>query len=316
MKEKQIHKKQFGWGYVLFGILLIFVGGCFVGIQDTFEKLAIAVGAFAIAFGGILCLISLFSKGNGIVFIFKFVLSGAIIAGGIFTIIYKEPAIRILMDCFCLLLIVDGAFKLQDAIKGKGGKVALWGFIALLSLCVIGVAFYMTKRSFNDEKTRSIVFGCTVLVDGISNFFTAFLLRQLNDNEVAEIEKELRESQTDKEMENLKEKMDKLKKEMEDMQKAKEETLSPTAEPMRESATQKQAEEQEEEKVEQSVCEEETPVEEVAITSEQDQTEEVDEKETVITSEEEQEVEEFFAPTPAVEAEDCTLEDVENQENE
>lgn len=221
MKEKQVHKKQFGWGYILFGILLIVVGGCFVGIHDTFDKLAIVVGAFAIVFGGILFLVSLFSKGNGIVFIFKFVLNAAIIAGGVFTIIYKEPAIRILMDVFCLLLIVDGAFKLQDSVRAKGKKVALWWFIAFLSLCVIGVAFFMTKRSFNDEKTRSIVFGCTVIVDGISNFLTSFLLRQKENNEVAEIVQELKDQEKQKDMDDLKEKMDEMKKEMEEMKKSK-----------------------------------------------------------------------------------------------
>ena len=41
MKEKQVHKKQFGWGYILFGILLIVVGACFIVIKDTFDKLGI-----------------------------------------------------------------------------------------------------------------------------------------------------------------------------------------------------------------------------------------------------------------------------------
>lgn len=221
MKEKQVHKKQFGWGYILFGILLIVVGACFIVIKDTFDKLSLTVGLFCSIYGGVSFFVESYCKDKDIITIFECILYIAFLAGGIAVMVYKKSAIGIVIDISCLCLIVDGAFKLQDSVKAKGKKVALWWFIFFISLGVISSAFFILKWAYDSERTLALVFGSVLIVDGISNFFTAFLLRQLNTNEVAEIVQELKDQEKKKDMDDLKEKMDEMKKEMEEMKKSK-----------------------------------------------------------------------------------------------
>ena len=157
--------KKFGWGLLIIGITLIGIGISFIVFSNALTALAIAVGITLTVFGILLAVFTLRDTKRGISFFIKMALSIAAIIGGIITLIMRTEAIGVITDICCLLLMIDGAFKLNTAITKR--RIGLAAFIVMMTLALVTIipSFIVTK----------LLTGIIIILDGIGNLITPFL---------------------------------------------------------------------------------------------------------------------------------------------
>ncbi len=185
--------KKFSWGYVLIGVLLLAVGICFISMQDAFTALAIAMGII-LAVVGIGFLVNAFvCKGRGVVFGLKIAFAVIAIVCGIVTALTRDSAILVIANIFFLLLIIDGAFKLQLAIMSKRYSFFGWWIILSVSVTVIICSFLLCKFTPENPATLTVLSGILFAVDGINNLLASFwssaLTRRIDEGDEAIKEK-------------------------------------------------------------------------------------------------------------------------------
>ena len=127
---------------------------------------------FGIFFGAI----TLSKTDRSVSFALKIALSIMCIVCGTVTAILQDGAVMIMANIFCLLLIVDGAFKLQTAILSKRYRVASWWIMLLTAVAIILSAFLLAKLSPENTATFTVLSGIIIVIDGVANLFSAFYI--------------------------------------------------------------------------------------------------------------------------------------------
>ena len=181
--------KKFSWGYVLIGVLLLAVGICFISMQDAFTTLAITMGII-LAVVGIGFLVNAFvCKGRGVLFGLKIAFSVICIVCGVVTALTQDSAILVIANIFFLLLIIDGAFKLQLAIMSRRYSFFGWWIILSVSVTVIICSFLLCKFTPENPTTLTVLSGILFAVDGVNNLLASFwssaLTRRIDEGDEA-----------------------------------------------------------------------------------------------------------------------------------
>ena len=166
--------KNFGWGYILIGALLLAIGICFISIQDAYETLAIVTGAILTAAGIGFGIYTLMDKRRGVKFAIKLAIAIAALICGIVTMIVKQNAVIVIANILCLLLIMDGSFKLQLSILSRRPTYYGWWIVTVLSVAVIVSAFLLCKFTPSNPATLATFSGIVICADGILNILAAF----------------------------------------------------------------------------------------------------------------------------------------------
>ena len=167
---------KFGWGYIAIGVLLSLIGICFISFNNALNILAISIGALLAVFGIFFGAVTLSQTDRSVNFALRIVLSIICIICGTVTAILQDGSVMIIANIFCLLLIVDGAFKLQTAILSKRYRVASWWIMLVASAIIILSAFLLAKLSPENTATFTVLSGIIILVDGAANLFSAFYI--------------------------------------------------------------------------------------------------------------------------------------------
>ena len=167
---------KFGWGYILIGVMLLLIGICFISFNNALNVLAISIGVLLALFGIFFGAITLSKTDRSATFAFKIALAIMCIICGTVTAILQDGAVMIIANIFCLLLIVDGAFKLQTAILSKRYRVASWWIMLLTSVAIILSAFLLAKLSPENTATFTVLSGIIIVIDGAANLFSAFYI--------------------------------------------------------------------------------------------------------------------------------------------
>ncbi len=167
--------KEFSLGYIATAVLLFAIGVCFVAFFGSLEALAVGIGVILAVFGVTLAVISLIDKRRGLIFFLKTVLAVIMTVCGIVTAIASSWAVFVIADVFCLLLILDGAFKLHGTISRRNYKNVLWWIVTVLSMAIIVAAFLLTKNPPEEVSGLTVALGVIIITDGLENLFTAFL---------------------------------------------------------------------------------------------------------------------------------------------
>ena len=175
--------KRFSSGHIAIAMLLFAIGVCFVAFFGSLAALAVGIGIVLAVFGVVLALITLLNKHRGMLFFLKTVLAVIMLLCGIATVIASSQAVFVIADVFCLLLIIDGAFKLHIAVSRRRFKSVLWWIVAVLSVAIITAAFLLTKNPPKEISGITVSLGIIMLADGLENMLTAFLPDQQEDNE-------------------------------------------------------------------------------------------------------------------------------------
>ena len=190
--------QKFGWGHVFLSAVIIALGVCFISFNNSFDVLAIAFGVITTLAGIILGVTTLSKRERSVKFAIKIIVSVALIVSGVVTMISRKDAVNIMIDILSLLLIVDGSFKLQTAIKSKRYSVVGWWVMLTLSVVIIISAFLVIKITFEKPQSMSIIFGLVTILDGIANFLSAFFYTANENKQAVAIVEEVKEIENKK----------------------------------------------------------------------------------------------------------------------
>ena len=166
--------KGFGWGYILIGLLLIAIGVCFISIQDAYETLAIVTGAIITVAGIGFGIYALMDKRRGVKFAIRLSVAVAALICGVVTMCVRQNAIEVIANILCLLLIVDGSFKLQLSILSRRPTYYGWWIVTTLSVVIIISAFLICKFTPNNPASLAVLSGIVITADGLLNILSAF----------------------------------------------------------------------------------------------------------------------------------------------
>lgn len=174
------------WGYLVIGILLAVIGVCFILFNNSLKALAISVGVILAVFATVFGVLTIASRGRGLAFAGKIIFAIICLVSGIVTAVFNTGSIDILISLFCLLLIVDGSFKLNTAAMSKRYSVGGWWIMMTASVLVILSAFALAKYTPSQEKA-TILLGIVIVTDALANIFSMFWVPKYETAEKAEI---------------------------------------------------------------------------------------------------------------------------------
>ena len=171
--------KNINFGYILLGVLVAAIGVFFVSFNNSIEVLAIIMGIILALVGIIFGVLTLVKKDRGVRFALKIALSIIFIVCGSVTALVRGGVVEIIASIFCLLLIVDGSFKLQTAILSKRYSLFGWWLMLSLSVLIISSAFLIT-RLVSDSAILTVLIGIVMIIDGGTNIFSSIYTSLLN----------------------------------------------------------------------------------------------------------------------------------------
>ena len=166
-------KRESKLGYIIIGILLIAIGVCLVAFSDSLAILAITIGSLLAVSAAVFGIVTIAKKNRGVRFALRITVAIIGLVAGITTAIFKENTVSVMVSVFSLLLIVDGSFKLNTAAMSKRYSVGGWWVMLVTSVLIILSAFILAKYTPDDIAAETIWLGITIIVDGLSNIFSA-----------------------------------------------------------------------------------------------------------------------------------------------
>jgi len=175
-----IDENKFGWGYVFLGVLLSAVGICFISFSNAIDILAISIGIVLALFGIVFAVSVLARFERNVLFALKIILAIFCITGGIVTAIVRETTVEVISQIFCLLLIIDGSFKLQTSILSKRYKVIGWWAMLIFSILIIVSSFLLSKLAPTEDGLNTVFLGIIFVIDGIANLFSSVYIWRYN----------------------------------------------------------------------------------------------------------------------------------------
>ena len=176
-----LEKKKFAWGYLLIALLFATLGVLFISIQEALDLLAVSIGVTLALFSVFFALLTLSKKDRGGKFFLRIIFSIMALIAGIVTAVFKAGAVLVILSISGLLLIIDGSFKLQTAIRLREGRSFMFWVMSALAIPTIILGFILIQ--FLPEVLEpwcSILLAIALLLDSASNFLTAFATHKLN----------------------------------------------------------------------------------------------------------------------------------------
>lgn len=189
--------KKFGWGYLLIATLLIAIGVLFISAQNAYEVLAIIMGCILAAVGIGFSIYALIDKERGLKFGIRLSIGIIAIVCGVVTLIARSSAIATIANVFFLLLIIDGAFKLQLSILSRRLSYYGWWIVTGLSVAIIICTFLLCKLTPSDPARLATLSGVVIIADGILNLLSAFFSSALGTRGKGGDKKDERTKDTD-----------------------------------------------------------------------------------------------------------------------
>ena len=181
--------KEFHWGYVLFSLFLLGLGIAFLlGRQqeesgaDPLDVLATLVGVLTILYAAVFAFFTLRSTRNGIMLGFKMLFASVVLVVGILALIDKTTMVKIIVTALELLLLIDGAFKLNMSVRCCRYAVSGWWIMFLLSIPMIAIGFFLLRSTIEDDLSQRLLLldgyrwlSILLCCEGVTNFAAAFL---------------------------------------------------------------------------------------------------------------------------------------------
>lgn len=171
------------WGYILIGLTLSTIGILFMAFSSALDYLAISIGIVQLVFGIIHIALTISRTGRGVSFYFNVIFAATAIISGATTLIARANSIDIIASLISLLLILDAGFKFHTAAMSKRYNKFGWWFILALSSLTAAGGYWMLKFTPSEMLGISILLGITLVIDGVSNIFSAFYLASCERSE-------------------------------------------------------------------------------------------------------------------------------------
>ena len=165
------------YGVLLFALLFMTAGVCLISFpEDALPTAVLTISIITIVSGVIMALIALLDKKRQAKFFFLLLGGACALFAGIFLLIKRnDDAVALLALFIGVVMMIDGSFKLHEAVKTKQFKNAVWWILLVLSMLTIVGGLYLIKWIDGVAvKTCSILMGVFMIIDAIQNVFITF----------------------------------------------------------------------------------------------------------------------------------------------
>lgn len=182
------------WGYLLFALLAIGSGLCLCLFPEESMTVAIRLIGFVTLLLFVYRFVAVLAERNRSFRFFWRVISTllGLFCGG-YMLIAPESALLYLFTAFGLLLIIDGAFKLQTAILSKRYDVFAMMILLINAVATIVFGFILLKFPQESLKVNAVLLGIGLIIDGLQNLFSTYFLPMIESRQKKAFEAEFEE---------------------------------------------------------------------------------------------------------------------------
>lgn len=169
--------KNIRWAYIAFAVLFIGAGLCFViSPEKSVKYTGLAIGLFVAVIAVLKFVLLLPERERGFSFFFRAVFFACAAICGLFFAFSPYRTVPFLASALGLVMIIDGAFKLQSASASARYRSVLWWLAAVLSVAAIAGGFVSVRGLLESNAVLCIVIlGITLIIDGVNNFIALFV---------------------------------------------------------------------------------------------------------------------------------------------
>ncbi len=191
MKKKETQPKpakekaSFPFGYLLFALTFIALGVCFIAFtSQSIDMMCYLIGGVTVFAALINAVLALADKNRGFSFYFRLILCALAVTCGVVVIVSKKEALEYIVGAIAFLLVIDASFKLQTTVKSKASRLPFWWVTMILIAACYALEGFLLKFYDVDETARMVTFlGIALVLDGLLNLFTPFLLSAIAKKE-------------------------------------------------------------------------------------------------------------------------------------
>lgn len=165
------------YGVLLFALLFMTAGVCLIAFpEDALPTAVLTISIITIVAGVVMALIAILDKKRQAKFFFLLLGGACALFAGIFLLIKRnDDAVALLALFIGVVMMIDGSFKLHEAVRTKQFKNAVWWILLVLSMLTIVGGLYLIKWIDGVAvKTCSILMGVFMIIDAIQNVFITF----------------------------------------------------------------------------------------------------------------------------------------------
>lgn len=179
-------------GYMVMSVVFCVVGILFIAKPDiSITIIGISMGIAMIVFG-IVKLVGYFSRDLfRLAFQFDLELGILLIVLGAIVLIRPDNLMTFICIVLGISILTDGLFKVQIALDSKKFGIRGWWVIFALAIATGIIGVLLVFRSANSTQFLTILFGASLLAEGILNLYTVIstvLIIKNQQPDVIEIE--------------------------------------------------------------------------------------------------------------------------------
>lgn len=174
--------------YIVMSALFCVLGIVLLAARDlSVSVLGVLVGAMLIAFG-IVKLIGYFSRDlYRLAFQFDLALGIFLAVLGLIILLNPTRAMTFLCLMLGIAIMADGLFKLQTALDARRFGLRSWGLILAFALLTGAIGGLLAARPAESVRTLMILFGLSVLYEGLLNLCVALFAVKIIRREQPEV---------------------------------------------------------------------------------------------------------------------------------
>lgn len=171
-------------GYIVMSIVLFSLGILFITLPDISMQIIVKMLGAAMVLFGCIKLVGYFSKDLfRLAFQYDLQFGILVIVLGLIVLMNPSDVINLLSVAMGIAVLADSLFKVQIAFDSrKFGIEKWWGILALAILTGI-IALVLVFKPSESAKVLTVLFGVTVITEGILNLFVAITTVKIVKNQ-------------------------------------------------------------------------------------------------------------------------------------
>lgn len=171
-------------GYIVMSIVLFSLGILFITLPDISMQIIVKMLGAAMVLFGCIKLVGYFSKDLfRLAFQYDLQFGILVIVLGLIVLMNPSDVINLLSVAMGIAVLADSLFKVQIAFDSrKFGIEKWWGILALAILTGI-IALVLVFKPSESAKVLTVLFGLTVITEGILNLFVAITTVKIVKNQ-------------------------------------------------------------------------------------------------------------------------------------
>lgn len=174
--------KNFRWGYLFLSFFLCLAGALVILFKSETLKIVSYIIAASTLIVGLVQIVKLLSdRKRGVGFTFSIILTVLTLVCGLVAFVIPDKVVEIYPMFIGLIIIIDGAFKLQTVINAKRYNLKMWWFLLIFSGATILFGFFAVRLRVGEVGASlfSIILGLALIFSGLENFFSLFYLGKI-----------------------------------------------------------------------------------------------------------------------------------------